>query len=73
MARINPDIDLDELAARARAGGSFSMKELGAVEGCGQTFLYHQVKDGKLKVCKLGQRVFVTQEQRQAWKAGGAR
>jgi excisionase family DNA binding protein len=46
---------------------AYTIPELSEATGVGRTRLYEEIKAGRLKISKCGQRTIITNDQAQAW------
>jgi hypothetical protein len=56
--------------SQALAKLAYSLSELAELSGVGRTFLYSEVKAGKLVLTKAGRRSIILHDHAMAWLAG---
>jgi excisionase family DNA binding protein len=49
---------------------AYSIAELASAAGVGRSFIYEEIKSGRLKLKKAGRRSLVMEEDARAWLAG---
>lgn len=61
--------DLQELAARAAAGGGFSPTEFAQAEGLGISTVWKMIREGRLVPVKIGRLTVISQAERARWRS----